>query len=115
MNTTISIPTAGYDRARTFAKEQNLSLDELFAVLIGQLTLKEEDAAWYSLDEPLIPYTYDELQARIDEGEAQFERGECKTHEQLMSELQEELAAPRKDVYSQTKPFSDANCPSLHH
>ena len=74
MNTTISIPTAEYDRARTFAKEQNLSLDELFAVLIGQLTLKEEDAAWYSLDEPLIPYTYDELQARIDEGEAQFER-----------------------------------------
>ena len=25
MNTTISIPTAEYDRARTFAKEQNLS------------------------------------------------------------------------------------------
>ena len=114
MNTTISIPTAEYDRARTFAKEQNLSLDELFAVLIGQLTLKEEDAAWYSLDEPLIPYTYDELQARIDEGEAQFERGECKTHEQLMSELQEEFSW-RKDVYSQTKPFSDANCPSLHY
>jgi hypothetical protein len=92
MNTTISLPTAEYNRAKTFAKEQNLSLDELFAVLIGQLTLKDEDAIWYNTDESITPYSLDELQARIDEGEAQFERGECKTHEQLMAELKEEFS-----------------------
>lgn len=30
--------------------------------------------------------------ARIDEGERQFEQGEYKTHEQLMSELKEEFS-----------------------
>ena len=40
----------------------------------------------------ITPYTHDELMARIDEGEAQFERGEYKTHEQLMDELKEEFS-----------------------
>ena len=30
--------------------------------------------------------------ARIDEGEAQFERGEYKTHEQMMAALREEVS-----------------------
>ncbi len=30
--------------------------------------------------------------ARINEGEAQFERGEYKTHEQMMAELREEFS-----------------------
>ena len=52
----------------------------------------EDDAIWDQHDADVVPYTYEELQARIDEGEAQFERGEYKSHEQLMSELQEEYS-----------------------
>lgn len=40
----------------------------------------------------LFSYTNEELMARIDEGEAQFERGEYKTHEQMMQELREEFS-----------------------
>jgi hypothetical protein len=90
MTTTISIPTSAYNRAKAFAKERNLSIDELFVVLLGQLT-SEADVVWDSHDSDIQPYTSDELMTRIDEGEAQFERGECKTHEQLMSELKEEF------------------------
>lgn len=90
MTTTITIPTSEYNRAKAFAKERNLSIDELFVVLLGQLT-SEADVVWDSHDTDIQPYTSDELMARIDEGEAQFERGEYKTHEQLMSELKEEF------------------------
>ena len=88
MTTTISIPTAEYNRAKAYAKELNLSIEELFVVLLGQLT-SEEDAIWDKHDTPANPYTHEELMARIDEGERQFEHGEYKTHEQLMSELKE--------------------------
>ena len=91
MTTTISIPTAEYNRAKAYAKERNLSIEELFVVLLGQLT-SEEDASWDNQYSDVIPYTHEELMARIDEGEAQFERGEYKTHEQLMSELKEEFS-----------------------
>ena len=91
MTTTISIPTAEYNRAKAYAKERNLSIEELFVVLLGQLT-SEEDATWDKHDPDITPYTHDELMARIDEGEAQFERGEYKTHEQLMDELKEEFS-----------------------
>jgi len=89
MTTTISIPTEEYKRAKAFARERDLSIEELFVVLLGQLR-SEDDAVWDQHDSDVVPYTYEELQARIDEGEAQFERGEYKSHEQLMSELQEE-------------------------
>ena len=88
MTTTISIPTAEYNRAKAYAKERNLSIEELFVVLLGQLT-SEEDAIWDKHDTPANPYTHEELMARIDEGERQFEHGEYKTHEQLMSELKD--------------------------
>ena len=52
----------------------------------------EEDATWDKHDSDVQPYTHDELMARIEEGEAQFERGEYKTHEQLMAELKEEFS-----------------------
>ena len=91
MTTTISIPTAEYNRAKAFAKERNLSIDELFVALLGQLT-SEEDAVWDKHDSDTLPYTHEELMARIDEGEAQFERGEFKSHEQLMTELKEEFS-----------------------
>ena len=91
MTTTISIPTAEYNRAKAYAKERNLSIEELFVVLLGQLT-SEEDATWDKHDSDVQPYTHDELMARIEEGEAQFERGEYKTHEQLMAELKEEFS-----------------------
>ena len=67
MTTTISLPVAEYNRAKTFAEEQNLSIDELFVALIGQLTLKEEDAVWNQHDFKQPPYTIEELSARIDE------------------------------------------------
>ncbi len=92
MTTTISIPTAEYNRAKKFAKECNLSIDELFVVLLGQLTTKEEDIHWNQQETDLPPYCKEELFDRIEEGEAQFDRGEYKTHEQLMSELQEEFS-----------------------
>ena len=92
MTTTISIPTAEYNRAKKFAKECNLSIDELFVVLLGQLTTKEEDIHWNHQETDLAPYCKEELIDRIEEGEAQFDRGEYKTHEQLMSELQEEFS-----------------------
>jgi hypothetical protein len=91
MTTTISIPTAEYNRAKAFAKERNLSIDELIVVLLGQLT-SEEDTIWDKHDSDVQPYTHEELMARIDEGEAQFERGEFKTHDQLMNELKEEFS-----------------------
>ena len=90
MTTTISIPTAEYNRAKAIAKERNLSIDELFVVLLGQLT-SEEDAVWDKHDSDAQPYTHEELMARIEEGEAQFERGEFKSHEQLMAELKERI------------------------
>ena len=96
MTTTISIPTAEYNRAKAFAKERNLSIEELFVALLGQLT-SEEDVIWDKHDSDILPYTHEpytheELMARIDEGERQFEQGEYKTHEQLMSELKEEFS-----------------------
>ena len=91
MTTTISIPTTEYNRAKAFAKERNLSIDELFVALLGQLT-SEEDAVWDKHDSDAQPYTHEELMARIEEGEAQFERGEFKSHEQLMAELKEEFS-----------------------
>jgi len=92
MTTTISIPTSDYNRAKAFAKERNLSIDELFVALLGQLTSCEDDVIWNSQSSDVTPYTHQELMARIDEGEAQFERGEYKTHEQLMNELREEFS-----------------------
>lgn len=91
MTTTISLPIAEYNRAKTFAEEQSLSLDELFTALIGQLTLREEDEVWQECDAAASPYSLDELMERIEEGEAQFERGEYKTHEKMMSDLKEEF------------------------
>ena len=55
MTTTISIPTAEYNRAKAYAKERNLSIEELFVVLLGQLT-SEEDAIWDKHDTPANPY-----------------------------------------------------------
>jgi len=92
MTTTISIPTSEYNRAKVYAKERNLSIDELVVALLGQLTSRDEDAIWGSMDAGDLPYTHEELMARIDEGEAQFERGEYKTHEQMMAELKEEFS-----------------------
>ena len=92
MTTTISIPTSEYNRAQAFAKERNLSIDELFIVLLGQYVTNEDDTIWNNLQEEEAPYTQEELMARIDEGEAQFERGEFKTHEQMMQELREEFS-----------------------
>ena len=43
MTTTISIPAAEYKRAKAFAKERNLSIEELFVALLGQLTSEEDD------------------------------------------------------------------------
>ena len=47
---------------------------------------------WYKDDASLQPYTMEELQERIDESEAQFERGEYITHEQMMADLKEEFS-----------------------
>lgn len=65
-------------------------MDELFVSLIGQLTLKDEDKDWNALETDMSLYTMEELEGRINLGEQQFANGECKTHEQLMAELQQQ-------------------------
>ena len=91
MTTTISLPTAEYDLAKAYAEEQNLSMDELFVSLIRTLTLRQEDDVWEDAQQ-LPPYTMDEIDNRIDEGEAQFDRGEFITHEQMMDDLKKEFS-----------------------
>jgi len=92
MTTSISIPVSEYNRAKAFAKERNLTIDELFIALLGQLTSCDEDEKWETLYDDVKPYTQEELMSRMDEGEAQFERGEYKTHKQMMAELKEEFS-----------------------
>jgi len=92
MTTTISLPTAEYDLAKAYAKEQNLSMDELFVHLIRMLTPRHEDDLWNNQGQDLPPYTTDELSSRIEEGEAQFERGEYFTHEEMMANLKREFS-----------------------
>ena len=91
MTTTISIPTAEYNRAKALAKERDLSIEELIVVLLGQLS-SDDDYLWNRKDSDVLPYTLNELMDRIDQGEEQFERGEYKSHEQLMSELKDEFS-----------------------
>ena len=67
MTTTISIPVSEYNRAKAYAKERNLSIDELFVALLGQLTSRDEDAVWEKMPPTRKPYTHEELMARIDE------------------------------------------------
>ena len=92
MTTTISLPTAEYDIARDYAKEQNLSMDELFINLIRMLDTYRDGEKWGEQNEQLPPYTMEELSQRVDEGELQFERGEYVTHEQMMADLKEEFS-----------------------
>ncbi len=91
MTTTISLPPAEYDLAKAYAEAQNISMDELFVSLIRTLTLRQEDSVWENTQQ-LPPYTMDEIDNRIDEGEAQFERGEFITHEQMMDDLKKEFS-----------------------
>lgn len=90
MTANITLSIKDYHRAKAYAEEQNLSLDELFVSLIGQLTLKDEDKDWNALETDMSLYTMEELEGRINLGEQQFANGECKTHEQLMAELQQQ-------------------------
>lgn len=92
MTTSISIPKDEYIRAKDFAQSRNLSIDELLVTLIRMLPDKQEDEMWYKDDVLLQPYTLEELQERIDEGEAQFERGEFVTHEIMMANLKNEFS-----------------------
>jgi len=92
MTTTISLPINEYHRAEAYAKERNLSMDDLFISLINQLTLNEEYEKWSMPETNSSPFSLEELNARIEQGEQQFENGEYKTHEQLMAELQHEFS-----------------------
>ena len=92
MTTSVSIPTEEYNLAQAYANERNISLDELVVSLIRMLPQYEEDQKWLSLHEEQAPYTKEELEARIEEGEAQFKRGEYVTHEQMMEDLKAEFA-----------------------
>ena len=92
MTTTISLPAAEYDIATAYAREQNLSMDELFVQLIRMLEIYQGGELWETSGEQLPLYTQEELSHRIEEGERQFERGEYVTHEQMMSDLKEEFS-----------------------
>ena len=92
MTTSVSIPSAEYNLAMAYAHERNMSMDELFVSLIRMLPQYEEDQLWSSKDGELTPYSMEELDARIDEAEAQVERGDCVTHEQMMNDLKAEFA-----------------------
>ena len=92
MTTSISLPTAEYDFAKKYAQERNITIDELFKSLIRMLSEQKDDEQWYHSEMSSQPYTIEELDARINEAEAQFDRGEYKTHEQFMDELKEEFS-----------------------
>ena len=92
MTTSVSIPSAEYNLAMAYAHERNMSMDELLVSLIRMLPQYEEDQLWNSKDEELAPYTMEELNARIDEAEVQFEQGKFVTHEQMMDELKAEFS-----------------------
>lgn len=92
MTTSISLSTAEYDFAKKYAQERNITIDELFKSLIRMLSEQKDDEQWYHSEMSSQPYTIEELDARINEAEAQFDRGEYKTHEQFMDELKEEFS-----------------------
>lgn len=69
------------------------------------LTLSPSDIQWlmgelsYTSHEPeqLKPYTMEEINAMIDEGERQIANGEYYTTEEVMDMLAEELGLPQLD------------------
>lgn len=92
MTTTITLPTQEYNRAKAYAEEQNLSMDELFAMLINQMTFEEDsfDLPDFGLFNP-FEHTQEELDARFDEIEKECENEEGIPHEQMMAELKKEF------------------------
>lgn len=73
------------------------ALNNLRDYLCGTLT--KEDMAWLSTelalesmeDEDPTPYTMDEINAMIDEGERQFANGEWQYSDDMFRELEEKL------------------------
>ena len=91
MTTTIPIQTIDYQRAKAYADKRHTSVSQLFSEFVLSLIQQEEEDKWNEADSRMPPYTIEELSARIDEGEAEFERGEYVTHEQMMKEIEEEF------------------------
>ena len=88
MTTTISLPTAQYNRAKAYASERNMSIDELFVMLIDQMA--DDNAEDALADSGLFnPYehTQEELFMRIQEAEKQYEQGEWISDEALKTEV----------------------------
>ena len=92
MTTTISIPIAQYKQAKAFAEKRNLTMDELFAVLIDQMVADEEemkllDSGFFNPND----YSSDGIEARFNQIERETEEEEGVSHEQMMTELKEEF------------------------
>ncbi len=47
--------------------------------------------AWEEIDDPLPPYSMEELNARIDEAEEEIDRGEGKTFDEMMDGFKQQL------------------------
>ena len=60
--TTISLPTVKYNQAKAFADERNLTMDELFTILIEQMIANEGDVDFGDLDdEKTAPNRYNDI------------------------------------------------------
>lgn len=98
MTTTISIPAADYQRAKTLADERHITVDELFVLLIHNLTDSDKQDDDISLDMPegalFNPYqcSPEELDQRFDKIEEELEEEEGIPYEQMMAELKQEFS-----------------------
>ena len=99
MTTTITIPTADYQRAKSLADERHISVDDLFVMLIHSRPEKDEHT-----DKPLLEqlssglifnpneHTQEEIDQRFDEIEKELEIESGITHQQMMKDIREEFS-----------------------
>ena len=96
MNTTITLNTATYNKAKTYADERHMTVDELLMALINAMPANTGDnEKWDALPCEMLfnpnEHTQEEIDARFDEIEQELEEEEGITHEEMMSELKQEF------------------------
>ena len=96
MNTTITLNTATYNKAKMYADEHHMTVKELVVVLINSMpTGAEYDDGYDNMPSGMLfnpnEHTQEEIDARFDEIEKELEEEEGVTHHEMMSELKKEF------------------------
>ena len=96
MSTTITLNTATYNKAKTYADEHHMTVNELLVVLINSMpTDGEYDEECGNLPNGMLfnpdDHTQEEIDARFDEIEKELEEEEGITHDEMMSDLKKEF------------------------